>query len=115
MRLSPRNPMRVVLLFVLLFEVIVFGLAIPVMIFISDVPGATAGVAGAAAALLALASAGLFRKPIGYPLGWFTQLAGIALGILTTSMFIVGGMFAALWVLGFVLGRRLDAQAPPQS
>ena len=41
--LSPGNPMRVVLMTVLIFEVIVYGLAVPVMIFISDVPGAAAG------------------------------------------------------------------------
>ena len=41
--LSPGNPMRVVLMTILIFEVIVFSLAIPVMIFISDVPGAAAG------------------------------------------------------------------------
>ena len=39
MTLSPGNPMRVVLLSVLIFEVIVFGLAIPVMILIGNVPG----------------------------------------------------------------------------
>ena len=38
--LSPGNPMRVVLMTILIFEVIVFSLAIPVMIFISDVPAA---------------------------------------------------------------------------
>ena len=41
--LSTGNPMRVVLMAVLIFEVIVFGLAIPVMIMISDVPAAAAG------------------------------------------------------------------------
>ena len=40
--LSAGNPMRVVLMTVLIFEVVVFGLAIPVMIVISDVPGAAA-------------------------------------------------------------------------
>jgi len=31
---------------------------------------------------------------------------------LTSSMFIVGGMFLALWVLSFVLGKRLDQAKP---
>jgi hypothetical protein len=30
-------------------------------------------------------------------------------------MWVVGAMFAGLWVLTFVLGRRLDAQATPAS
>ncbi|HEX8487942.1 MAG TPA: DUF4233 domain-containing protein [Propionibacteriaceae bacterium] len=113
MTLSSGNPMRTVLLTLLLFEVIVFGLAIPVMIFLSDVSGATAGLLGGAAALLALVSAGLLRKPVGYPLAWLTQLAGVGLGFATTSMFAIGGLFLLLWVISFVLGKRLDGMRPP--
>lgn len=115
MTLSPKNPMRVVLLSILLFEFILFGLAVPVMILISGVPGLTAGLSGGAAALLALAAAGLLRRPLGYPLGWLTQLAGLALGVLTSPMFIVGGLFAGLWVVSFVLGKRLDEQGRPRA
>jgi hypothetical protein len=109
--LSAGNPMRVVLMTVLIFEVVVFGLAIPVMIFISDVPGAAAAGFGGATAVLALLAAGLLRRPpAGYILGWLTQLAGLALGLLTATMFIVGALFAAVWVLAFVLGKRLDSR-----
>lgn len=111
MRLSATNPMRVVLLSVLLFEVIVFGLAIPVMVLVSSVPAGTAAVFAGAAALLALLSAGLMRSPVGYPLGWLTQLAGVALGLLTPTMYVVGAIFLGLWLTGFLLGRRLDQQA----
>ena len=110
MNLSPRNPMRVVLLSILVFEVIVFGLAVPVMILLSGVPGLTAGLLGGGAALLALVAAGLMRRPVGYPLGWLTQVVGLALGLLTPAMYLVGAMFLALWVLSFVLGRRLEQQ-----
>ena len=110
MNLSPKNPMRVVLLSVLAFEVILFGLAIPVMILISDVPPLTAGLCGGGAALLALVTAGLMRRPLGYPLGWLTQLVGVALGLLTPAMYLVGGLFLALWVITFILGKRLDEQ-----
>jgi hypothetical protein len=108
--LSAGNPMRVVLMTVLIFEMIVFGLAIPVMIFVSNVPGAAAAGFGSAAAVLALVAAGLLRSSVGYVLGWLTQLAGLALGLLTSSMFIVGALLAAVWVLAFVLGKRLDSQ-----
>jgi uncharacterized protein DUF4233 len=109
--LSAGNPMRVVLMTVLIFEVVVFGLAIPVMIFISDVPGAAAAGFGGATAVLAALAAGLLRRPpLGYVLGWLTQLAGLALGLLTSTMFIVGALFAAVWVLAFVLGKRLDSR-----
>jgi hypothetical protein len=32
------------------------------------------------------------------------------LGFLTTLMFIVGMLLAAVWVLAFVLGKRLDSR-----
>jgi hypothetical protein len=111
--LTPRNPMRVVLLSVLLFEVIVFALAIPVMILVSHTAALPAALSGSGAALLALVAAGLLRKPVGYPVGWVAQLAGILLGFLTPAMFVVGAMFAALWVVSFVLGKRLDGRAAP--
>lgn len=113
--LTPRNPMRVVLLSVLFFEVIVFALAIPVMILVSHVDALPAALSGSGAALLALVGAALLRKPVGYPVGWVAQLAGLLLGFLTPAMFVVGGMFAALWIVSFVLGRRLDARPAPTS
>jgi Protein of unknown function (DUF4233) len=107
--LSASNPMRVVLLSVLIFEVIVFGLAVPVMIFISNVAlGMAMGFAGGAA-VLALVAAGMLRKPTGYVLGWLTQVVALGLGVLTPMMFLVGALFAGLWVFTFVLGKRLDA------
>ena len=108
--LSPRNPMRVVLLSVLLFEVIVFGLAIPVMILISDAPTGPALAFGGGAALLALLAAGLLRKPVGYPLGWLTQVVGVGLGLLTPTMYAIGAMFLGIWLVSFILGKRLDAR-----
>jgi hypothetical protein len=108
--LSAGNPMRVVLMTVLIFEMIVFGLAIPVMIFISNVPAAAAAGLGGGAAVLALVAAGLLRSRVGYVFGWLTQLAGLALGFLTTLMFLVGILLAAVWVLAFVLGKRLDSR-----
>ena len=104
--------MRVVLLSVLLFEVIVYGLAVPVMILVSHAPAVPAAFAGGGAALLALLAAGLLRRPVGYPVAWVTQVAGIALGLLTPAMYVVGLMFTGLWVVTFVLGKRLDAAAP---
>ena len=102
--------MRVVLQTVLIFEVIVFGLAIPVMILISGVPaGAAAGFASGAA-LLALVAAGLLRSQAGYVLGWLAQLAGLALGFLTATMFVVGAVFTAIWVMSFLMGKRLDSR-----
>ena len=111
MTLTSGNPMRVVLLTILLFEIVVYGLAIPVMILVSDVPAVWAAVLGGGAALLALVAAALLRRPAGYLLGWITQPVGVVLGFLTAPMFFVGAMFLVLWVVSFVLGKRLDGQA----
>lgn len=109
MRLAADNPMRTVLLTTLIFEVIVFGLAIPVMIQVSDVSPAAAGGFGGGAALLALIAAGVLRKPYGYPVAWLAQVAGVALGFLTPSMYLVGGMFLGLWLISFMLGKRIES------
>ena len=108
--LSTGNPMRVVLQTVLIFEVIVFGLAVPVMILISGVPAAAAAGFVGGAAVLALLAAGLLRSRVGYMLGWLAQFAGLALGLLTTTMFVVGALFTAVWVMSFLMGKRLDSQ-----
>jgi len=110
MTLTPKNPMRIVLLSLLLFQVIVFALAVPVMVRVSEVPTSTSVLFSGGAALLALVAAAMMRRPVGYPLGWLTQLAGVALGVLTPAMVVVGLLFLALWVLTFVLGKRLEAQ-----
>jgi hypothetical protein len=109
--LTSGNPMRVVLLAILIFEVIVFGLAVPVMILVSEVPLGLAVGLGGGAALLALVSAGLLRRPAGYLIGWCVQLVGVVLGFLTAAMFFVGAMFLALWLVTFLLGKRLDHPA----
>jgi hypothetical protein len=83
------------------------------MILVSGTPAGPAALSGSGAALLALVAAGLLRKPLGYPVGWVAQLAGVLLGLLTPAMFVVGAMFAALWVVSFVLGKRLDARNVP--
>ena len=70
---------------------------------------------GGGAALLALVAAGTLRRPTGYYVGWVTQLVGVALGFLTSPMFVVGVMFAAIWVISFVLGKRLDEAKTAQS
>jgi hypothetical protein len=111
MTLAPGNPMRAVLLASLIFEVIVFGLAIPVMILVSDVSTGMAAGFGGGAALLALVAAALLRGPAGYLVGWMVQLLGVVLGFLTAAMFFVGAMFLALWVITFILGKRLDHPA----
>ncbi|MCW5950998.1 MAG: DUF4233 domain-containing protein [Propionibacteriaceae bacterium] len=108
MRLGPKNPMKSPLLSILVFEAVVFGLAIAGMIQVDNVPVPVAVTAASIGIVLAIAAAALFRTPVGYPLGWLTQLYAVGMGILTPWMYWVGGVFALLWVVSFVLGRRLE-------
>lgn len=94
----------------LIFEVIVFALAIPGMIQVNDVPIGLAASAGGGAALLAGVAGASLRRPFGWPLAWLAQLAGVALGLLTPWMYWVGGGFALLFALEFFLGRRIEAR-----
>lgn len=108
--LGPENPMRMVLTMILLFEVIVFGLTIPVLIMVTDLPPLSSALAGGGAAVLALIAMMTMRRPtLGYPLAWLAQVVGVAMGLLTSVMFALGGLFLALWVVSFVLGRRLES------
>lgn len=72
-------------------------------------PVAVAAVAGAVAAV-ALAAAGLLRYQAGYVLGWAVQAWLVLSGLLIPAMFVLGGVFAALWVVGLRLGTRIDRE-----
>lgn len=108
MSLAPTNPMGRVMVSILVFEAIIFGLAIAGMIQVSALSVPLSFGLGGGAAALAIVAAGLLRRPVGYVLGWLTQLVAVGLGFATEMMFAVGGMFALLWVVCFVLGRRIE-------
>ena len=114
MRLADGNPMTKTLMLTLIFEVVVYVLAIPGMIQVDNIPVGTALAAGGAAALIPLLAAALLRRPIGWVFAWLTQVAGLALGLLTPWMYVVGGIFALLFVVSFVLGRKIEQSAPTQ-
>ncbi|WP_206661049.1 DUF4233 domain-containing protein [Propioniciclava flava] len=103
------NPMIKTVSLTLIFEVIVCILAMPGMIQVSDVAIPLALGAGGVAALLPLIAAATLRTPLGWVLAWVSQIACLALGLLTPWMYVVGGAFAALFVVEFVLGRRIES------
>ena len=43
-------------------------------------------------------------------LGWAAQVAAVSLGVLTPWMYAMGIIFALIWIMSFVLGKRLDAR-----
>jgi hypothetical protein len=88
------------------FEALIVIMAIPVAISLGDVDPAIAGIGGTALALACLITVGLLRRSWGYTVGWVLQGVLILSGFVVTAMFVLGGLFAALWVVGLRVGRR---------
>lgn len=107
-RLSASNPMLKVVVSLLAFEVIVFGLAIPGMILVSQRSVVVSSVVGGVGMVLAVMGAVLLPRIPGWVVGWATQVIGVLMGIATPMMYVVGVVFAMLWVSMLVLGRRIE-------
>lgn len=94
---------------VLVFEAIVMALFIPVAYFNGfAADGTTALWVGGVLLVLCVVGAGLVRKPYGVAFGWVLQVLILATGVLVPMMFVIGGVFAALWWAAIHYGRRAD-------
>lgn len=98
--------MRVIATSVLTFEALIVVLAIPVAITLGDVDPTLAVAGGLALAVLCLVVAGSLRRPWGYRVGWVVQALILLSGFVVHAMFLVGGLFVLLWVVGLKVGRR---------
>lgn len=79
-----------------------------------DLTGLSTGQAVGGASLLAVGCflvAGMLGRPGGYLAGWVLQAVIIATGFIVPAMFIVGGMFAALWATAMIKGGQLELRA----
>jgi len=54
--------------------------------------------------------AGVVRRPGGVVVGSVLQVAVVASGIAVPMMYVVGGLFAGMWLLGLRLGARIDRE-----
>lgn len=95
---------------VLIMEAIVIGLAIPVALTVQHAPARPAGIAGASLAVAAV----LLAAMAGWRLRWtliggsVLQVLVIAAGAVVAVMYFLGAIFAALWVIGILLGYRAE-------
>jgi hypothetical protein len=98
---------------VLIMEAIVVGLAIPVAVQIDHLTPQTAGLTGGIAAVAAIVFAATARPLLRATLigGSLLQVFVIAAGSVVPVMYFLGGIFAALWVLGIWLGYRVEHAA----
>jgi Protein of unknown function (DUF4233) len=92
---------------VLGLESVILLLTVPVLIAVADVDVAWALAAGIGLAVLAVVAVASLRHPYGYWLGHVVQVGAVGLGFVLPVMFFLGAIFAALWVLALVLGRRV--------
>jgi hypothetical protein len=95
---------------VLIMEAVVIWLAIPVALAVDHASPRRAGVAGVVLAVAAVALAALARRRLRWTLigGSVLQAVVIAAGVIVPVMYFLGAIFAALWVIGILLGRRYD-------
>lgn len=98
---------------VLVMEAIVIGLAIPVAIHIDHLMPRTAGLTGGIAVVMAIVLAGLARRqlPATLVIGSALQVFVIVCGTIVPVMYLLGAIFAALWVIGIWLGWHVEHAA----
>jgi hypothetical protein len=102
---------------VLIMEAVVIGLAILPAIVLEHANRGLAGGIGGALAVCALLIGGVVGRPhMGWALwaGSVLQVLVIAAGAVVPAMYILGVIFAALWVTGIWLARRHQAPQPSQ-
>ncbi len=103
---------------VLIMEAIVIGLAIPVAIVLEHTSrGLAGGIGGGLAVCALLIGAAVGRPRMGWALwaGTLLQVLVIAAGVVVPAMYILGVIFAALWVTGIWLARRHETPRPQPS
>jgi hypothetical protein len=100
---------------VLALEAIVIGLAIPVAIMYEHLHRGVAGGVGGGLAVCALLLSGMVgRQGMGWALwaGTVLQVMVIASGVIIPAMYILGVIFAALWITAIRLARRIQTLTP---
>jgi hypothetical protein len=100
---------------VLIMEAIILGLAIPVAIVLEHANRPLAGGIGGTLALCALLLSGVVGRPrMGWALkaGTVLQVLVIAAGIVVSAMYVLGVIFAALWLTGIWLARKHERPQP---
>ena len=105
-----KSPRRAMAAAVLALEGITVALSTPVMISVEDVDKSAALWVGLGLAVACFALAGMLRKPWAYWVGHVLQVVAVALGFFVPTMFVLGGIFAALWFLAIWLAGKIERE-----
>lgn len=100
---------------VLGIESLALFLTAPVLISLTDVGTGPGWAIGIGLAVLCVLGAALMRRGIGIWVGHLVQVLAVALGFVIPVMFVLGGIFALLWILALLLGRRVDEAKAPRT
>ncbi len=65
-------------------------------------------VGGVVLAVVFVLAAGIVRRPGGIAIGWVLQLVLVALGLVVPVMFVMGVLFAAMWLWFLRIGTKID-------
>ena len=98
---------------VLILEAIVIALTIVPAVKLEGATPVSAGLAAGIATVAAIVLAALARRLLTVTLvgGSLLQVLVIASGVILPAMYILGGIFALLWVTGIWLGHRVENSA----
>ena len=91
-------------------QAVVLFLSGVVLIGSSDLGAGTALGIGFGLAAACVVVAGMLRRSWAYILGWAIQAVSLGLGFVTTWMFVLGAIFAALWAGAYFLGAKVDRE-----
>ena len=105
-----KSPRRGMCAAIVSMEGLAVALAAPVMISIGGVSAGLALPLGLGFFVACILVAGLLRRPWAYWVGWALQVVAIAMGFLIPIMFVVGVIFAVLWGMADILGRKIESE-----
>lgn len=96
---------------VLFLEAVVIALTIVPAVRLEHVTPAAAGLAAGLAVLAAIVLGALARRylPVVLVGGSLLQMLVIAAGVVLPVMYVLGGIFAILWVTGIWLGHKVES------
>lgn len=115
MKLSGNKDVRRLCASMLVLEAVVIALAIPVAIKVSGADAATAGWTGGALAVACLVLCGLLRFEWAFYAGSLVQVAAIAAGVLAPMMYVLGALFALLWLWAIIMPLRHERREQANS
>jgi hypothetical protein len=95
---------------VLFLEAVVIGLAIVPAVKLGHATPASAGLTAGIAVVAAIVLGGISRRflPVTLVGGSLLQVLVIVAGVVLPALYILGGIFALLWVTGIWLGHRVE-------